>query len=162
DISGWTTEASDETYGDRIGSCFEHDRDGRGRRLGRQRGTAASGRGQYVHATLHQFGGHGWQPILFSFGPTVLNGDVLTLAIADLLESAPKCGQPCGEALWRSGTQIPDYRHRLLRARHERQRHRAAEQRDELAPLHLRGHSMTSSARASSVGGTSRPSSLAV
>ena len=38
------------------------------------------------------------------------------------------------------------------------QRRRAAEQRDELAPL----HSITSSARASSVGGTSRPSALAV
>ena len=37
-------------------------------------------------------------------------------------------------------------------------RRRAAEQRDELAPL----HSITSSARASSVGGTSRPSALAV
>src|SRR5262249_1679759 len=37
-----------------------------------------------------------------------------------------------------------------------------AEQRDERASLHLRGHSITSSARASSVGGTSRPSALAV
>src|SRR5262245_49517628 len=33
---------------------------------------------------------------------------------------------------------------------------------DELAALHLRDHSITSSARASSVGGTSRPSALAV
>ena len=47
----------------------------------------------------------------------------------------------------------------LLRARRERpRRRRTAEQRDELAPL----HSITSSARASSVGGTSRPSALAV
>ena len=54
----------------------------------------------------------------------------------------------------------PDHRHRrLLRPRRERpRRRRAAEQRDELAPL----HSITSSARASSVGGTSRPSALAV
>jgi len=37
-------------------------------------------------------------------------------------------------------------------------RHRAAEQRDELAPL----HSITSSARASSIGGTVTPSVLAV
>jgi hypothetical protein len=52
-----------------------------------------------------------------------------------------------------------DHRHRLLRPRRERPRHcRAAEQRDELASL----HSMTSSARARSVGGTSRPSDLAV
>src|SRR5262249_60060635 len=48
----------------------------------------------------------------------------------------------------------------LLRARRERPRRgrRAAEKRDELAPL----HSITSSARASTVAGTSRPSILAV
>src|SRR5262249_50120436 len=49
------------------------------------------------------------------------------------------------------------------RARHERPRgRRAANQRDELAPLHCCGHSITSSARASNVGGTSMPSALAV
>src|SRR5215470_1316159 len=54
----------------------------------------------------------------------------------------------------------PDEWHRrLLRPRRERPRSRSAEQRDELAPPH---HSITSSARASSVGGTSRPSALAV
>src|SRR5262249_7547297 len=48
---------------------------------------------------------------------------------------------------------------RLLRARRERPCHRRApKQRDELPPL----HSITSSARASSVGGTSRPRVLAV
>src|SRR5262249_34053184 len=48
----------------------------------------------------------------------------------------------------------------LLRVRRERPRgRRAAEQRDELAPSH---HSITSSARASSAGGTVRPSALAV
>src|SRR5215470_12541142 len=48
--------------------------------------------------------------------------------------------------------------HIALRPRRERPRRRAAEQRDELAPL----HSITSSARASSVSGTVRPSALAV
>src|SRR5262249_38892620 len=46
----------------------------------------------------------------------------------------------------------------LLRMRRERPRSRAAEQRDELATL----HSITSSARASSVSGTVRLSALAV
>src|SRR5215510_2680332 len=51
----------------------------------------------------------------------------------------------------------------LLRARRERPRsRRAAEQRDELAALDLRAHSITSSARASSVGGTAKPSAWAV
>src|SRR6516165_5309108 len=48
---------------------------------------------------------------------------------------------------------------RLLRPRRERPCYRAAEQRDELAPSR---HSITSSAATSSVGGTSRPSILAV
>src|SRR5262249_6373676 len=48
-------------------------------------------------------------------------------------------------------------------ARRKRPRRRgAANQRDELAPLQLRDHSMTSSARASNVGGISRPSVFAV
>src|SRR5215813_3030171 len=46
----------------------------------------------------------------------------------------------------------------FLRAPRERPRHHAAEQRDELAAL----HSITSSARASSVAGTSSPSAFAV
>jgi hypothetical protein len=47
--------------------------------------------------------------------------------------------------------------HKLKRREWPRRR-RAADQRDELAPL----HSITSSARASKVGGTSSPSALAV
>src|SRR5215813_12605660 len=60
-----------------------------------------------------------------------------------------------------SSAEEPDHRHRqLLRARRERPRgSRAAEQADERATL---DHSITSSARATSVGGTSRPSALAV
>src|SRR6516165_10789392 len=48
---------------------------------------------------------------------------------------------------------------RLLRPRRKRPSRRAAEKRDELAPP---DHSITSSARAMRVGGTSRPSALAV
>src|SRR5262245_7926135 len=57
------------------------------------------------------------------------------------------------------GPRYPDQRHRrLLRARRERPRRSAAEEQYELAPL----HSITSSARASRVGGNSRPSAFAV
>src|SRR5437763_589115 len=53
----------------------------------------------------------------------------------------------------------PDHRQRLLRAHDEQPRgRRAAEQRDELAPSH---HSITSSARTRSVGGTSKPRAFA-
>src|SRR6516164_96200 len=54
---------------------------------------------------------------------------------------------------------MADHRDRLLlRPRGKRPSRRAAEQRDERAPL----HSITSSARASSVGGTVIPSAIAV
>jgi NAD(P)-dependent dehydrogenase (short-subunit alcohol dehydrogenase family) len=55
---------------------------------------------------------------------------------------------------------VSDDRHLawLLRARRERPRRRAAKQRDESAPF----HSITSSARASTVVGISRPSAFAV
>src|SRR5262245_26268469 len=51
----------------------------------------------------------------------------------------------------------PPHARRLLRARRERPRRSAGNERDELAPPH---HSITSSARASSVGSTSRPSAI--
>src|SRR5262249_37649152 len=58
------------------------------------------------------------------------------------------------------GDDYHDHRKRtLLRRRRERpRRRRAAEQRDELAPV----HSITSSARASTVAGRVRPSAFAV
>src|SRR4029079_14059270 len=58
------------------------------------------------------------------------------------------------------GRQYADAAHALglLRTRNERQRCRTGEARDERAPL----HSITSSARASSAGGTLSPSALAV
>src|SRR5262249_13183349 len=61
----------------------------------------------------------------------------------------------------RCGQQHADPPHSLLllRARRERPCHRAAEERDELAPPN---HSITSLASASSVGGTSMPIVLAV
>src|SRR5262249_34944021 len=60
----------------------------------------------------------------------------------------------------REHTQEPDPSHSLawLRARRERTCCHAAEQRDEIAPP----HSITSSARPSSCGGTVRPSAFAV
>src|SRR5262249_92313 len=51
-----------------------------------------------------------------------------------------------------------DASHGLLRPRRERPRRRAADERDERAAV----HSITSSARASSAGGTSRPRAFAV
>jgi hypothetical protein len=66
---------------------------------------------------------------------------------------------PMAETLGYDIVGVSNDRHRwLLRARPKRPRSRTAEQRDELAP----SHSITSSARASSMGGISSRSALAV
>src|SRR5262249_11437451 len=74
-------------------------------------------------------------------------------------QALPKRCHTIGVGLRRAGTEETDHRHsRLLRACRERPRCRAAEQSDELAPC----HSITSSASAISLSGTSRPSARAV
>src|SRR5262245_62036161 len=77
---------------------------------------------------------------------------------AELLELPPKPHQPRLSLQVIAGAdQNADSPRALLRPRRNRPRRRAAEQRDELATP----HSMTSSARASTVVGTSRPIALA-
>src|SRR5262245_25157818 len=94
--------------------------------------------------------------------PTEFNGDVLSIDVAGLLQARTKCSQKMGVCLNGSAADVSD---RLdgplgLRPRRERPcRRRAADQRHELAPPH---HSITSSARASSVSGTVTPSAFAV
>src|SRR5262245_61286264 len=92
--------------------------------------------------------------------PTVFNGHVPALDIAGFFQTLMECGQrvlrEC--VVGRIAGKEPDHRHRrLLRARRERPRRRAADERYELAPP----HSITASARESSVGGISRPIALA-
>ena len=81
----------------------------------------------------------------FRCQPQFLTARESALAMANLsLRARPQS--------WSQQSQSPDGR--LLRARRERPCRRAADERDELAPF----HSITSSARASSIGGTLRPS----
>jgi len=100
------------------------------------------------------------QPLRASLGPAVLDRKIAAFDPPQLAHSLHEGGSPL--ALRRRGTraeQSDDRRLRLLRARRERPRGRAAKSQDELAPP---DHSITSSARASKVGGISRPSVLAV
>ena len=109
-----------------------------------------SGRGDHGDPSANQIGRQRRQPIDLILGPAVFDRHVLALDIAGVLQALAKCAQTVRERVRRCGVEEPDHRHRrLLRARRERPRsRRAAEQRDELAPL----HSITSSARASSDG----------
>src|SRR5262249_23343328 len=89
---------------------------------------------------------------------TVFDRDVLGLDIAVILQALAKCWQYNVRERARLAVEEPNHRHRtLLRACRDRPRRHAAEQRDELAPP----HSITSSARASTVAGTSSPIALA-
>src|SRR5262249_35774583 len=92
--------------------------------------------------------------------PTIFDRHVPALDIARLLQALTECIQHGPVSVERCAVEKPDHRLRaLLCARRERPRSRNADQCDELAPP---DHSITSSARASSVGGTSRPRALAV
>src|SRR5262245_19047444 len=90
----------------------------------------------------------------------IFNRKIATFDPAELAQPLHKSSDPLTFGRRRGGPQVTDSRQlpRLLRPHRERPHRRAAEQRDELAPP----HSMTSSARARSVGGTSMPSALAV
>src|SRR5262249_40946116 len=115
--------------------------------------------GDHGHLAVNQFGCQGRQPIVLIFGPTIFDCDVPALSKASLAQASKECGYRRRPLPSRCTAKEPDHGHRrLLRARRERPRRHAAEQRHELAAL----HSITSSARASSVAGTSRPSALAV
>src|SRR5262245_65384494 len=108
---------------------------------------------------VNQFGRKLWQSIVLAFRPAIFNLQVLALDIAYLFQSLAERAQTDRVHFTRCVAEEPDHRHRLLRPRGERPRGcRAAEKRDELATL----HSITSSARASRVGGTVRPSALTV
>src|SRR5262245_10230739 len=98
-------------------------------------------------------------------GKAIINPHIVAVGPAQLLQSLLECREAYLDVLIVRGQarKHPDPPHPLplLRARGKRPRGRrhAAEQRHERAALH---HSITSSARASSVAGTSRSSALAV
>ena len=119
-----------------------------------------AGRGNHGHLTANQIGRQRRQSIVLVLRPAIFDRHVPALDIAGFAQALAERAHTVRVPVRRCAAEEPDHRHRrLLRARRERpRRRRAAEQRDELAPP----HSITSSARASSIGGTSRPSALAV
>ena len=120
----------------------------------------ATGCGYDAHPPANEFGCQCRQPIVAAVRPAIFDRHVPALDMTGLASGPGGTRATERVSIRRRGAEKPDHRHRrLLRPRRERpRRRRAAEQRDELAPL----HSITSSARASRVGGTSRPSALAV
>src|SRR5262249_3020759 len=128
-------------------------------RFGHERRSGAAASDNDRDAFANQIARQSRQPVQLVLGPAVLNRDVLALGIARFLQALPKSGKRIGEHLGRLGVEKADRRYRLLRVRRVRPRRpSAAEKRDGVAP----SHSITSSARASKVGGTSRPRIRAV
>src|SRR5262249_8136028 len=115
------------------------------------------GRDDHSHLSADEIGDHCLQAIVLALCPMVLDRHVLAFDVAGFVKAFAEGGHKMRDDIGRPDVDEPD--HWLPSARRLWPRgSRAAEQRDELAPF----HSITSSARASSVDGTSRPSALAV
>src|SRR5262245_15918501 len=160
DISIGARQAGDDTDADRIANGTHHD-GYRSRCLLRRQCRRSAPCDDQVNRKRSQFGRHGGVAVIATFCKARYQPQILTLDIAIVPQLARK---PLDR---RQGLRRkdPDGPHplALLRARREgpnkrRCGRRAADERDELAAL----HSITSSARVSSVAGTSRPSAWAV
>src|SRR5262249_8675398 len=142
---------------DRISAYSKGNRDGRGRSFGRKRRRIA-GRSYNGYATADEVGHERRQTMVFAAEPVVLDRHVLRLDVASFAEACTERACMARRAIERPTADKAYHRHRrLLRARREWPRRRTTQQRYELAAF----HSITSSASASSVAGTSRPSAFA-
>src|SRR5262249_49516929 len=160
-VAARSCQAPDEAAADWIGDSHKNDGDSmrllQHRRSGGcvlRKNEIGLQRGQFFRGSLPHLR-------IIERPPAGNDSDVAAFRPPKLLESLPECGHISLKFRVALGMrhQHADLPHpfALLRARRERPCHRAAEKRDELAPP----HSITSSARADSVGGTSIPSALA-
>src|SRR5262249_28575906 len=153
-------EAVHKTQSDRIVADHEDDGECRGRRLGCERRSGTSRRGDHGDLPANQICREARQPIQLVVRIAIFDRHVLALDIADVFEALAESAQAFSQRIAGSSVEKPNRRYcRLLRARRERPRRRAAEERDKLAAA---AHSITSSASASSLSGIWRPSVLAV
>src|SRR5262245_27979635 len=159
DVAARSRQTLDDACANRISRSRKHDRDHRCRLLGRERRESVV-RNNNIDLKPDELGGNLSKSLAASLGPAILDCEIAALVPAQFPQSPDKGGGPFALCRSRTGAQQANgHWLALLRARRERpRRRRAANQRDELAAF----HSMTSSARASSVSGTVRPSALAV
>src|SRR5262249_17640411 len=162
DIAARTRKARNDAVPDRIGHRGEYDRYAAGclQHSDRRRSTVDENR---FGCGCHKLHGEGADAVGVGAGPAVVDANIVTLAPAALRQPLPQCRHAAPRLrIGLSGTpnQRTDPRHSLglLRACRERPCCRAAENRDERTSV----HSITSSARASSVSGTVKPSAFAV
>jgi hypothetical protein len=89
DVAAWPVQTGDEAELDRIGAGFEHDRNGRGRRLRRQCRRGA-GSGNYRDVTLNQIGRQRRQPVILALRPAVFDCNVAAIDVTGLTEPFDK------------------------------------------------------------------------
>src|SRR5262245_12485391 len=155
DIAARAGKARHQAHTHWIADADHYDRDRRRRSLGRFDRRRAVCRDQVDRAPdelAHRRG----EAVRHSLAVAVFIVDALALDIAELAQRLAEA-MPHRRVVNDANAR---YTRRLLRVCRNRPRgRRAAEQRDELAPV---DHSITSSARASNDAGTSRPSAFAV
>src|SRR6185312_6491533 len=162
-VAAWTSEARDEATGNRVGYVRDHD--GNCMRLADKR--ASHGRGHTedcVGSQIDQLFCECLHLIRIIAGPAKLDPEIVALRPPQLRERGAEYRDPRlhRRIAFRKADQHANAPHRVKLLRPRRQwpcRRRAAEQCDELAAP---DHSITSSARASSVGGTVTPNAFAV
>src|SRR5262249_39791276 len=120
---------------------------------------ATPDRDDEAHWEAHQVFGQRRNSIVTILRPAKFDRHVAAFDVTHFAQASPESWEVIGCVVGSAAIKKSDHRHsRLLCARRERPRGRAAEQRDEFAPF----HSITSSASASSLSGIWRPSVLAV
>src|SRR5262249_12337485 len=157
--SAWARQTFDDAGANRISRGCENDRDHRCRLPGRERRESVV-RNDHIDLEPGELGGDLGQSLAASLRPPIFAPSVAALAPAKLTQSLDKGGGPFPLCRCRPRAQQTHERgFAPLRARPARPRRgRAAEQRDELAPL----HSITSSARRRKDSGIFSPIALAV
>jgi hypothetical protein len=117
----------------RVASAPGHkdDRHRRGCGLGRERRRGIADDQGYLPAKKVRHERR--QSILLILGP-VFDRDAVAFDVPFFRKAVAECNYARPQLRWRSTVEESDHGHRLLRARRERPRSRAAEQRYELAP----------------------------
>jgi hypothetical protein len=111
-------QARDGSLLNRIDAAGEDDRDARAGRLRRQRGAAT--RNDHRDLPANKIRQECRHAVEMPLGPAIFDGDVLPCRVAGFIERAVKGIDLPAFAIERSGMDIADHRHRLLRARVER------------------------------------------
>ena len=158
-VSSGLGKAINEPSSHRIAERDHDDRDGAGCVLCRPSGRGGAYSDNVCLAT-HTFGSECWKPLATTLCGKVVDVDALPIHITQIAQALEERKSRRLQRTWieRKEAETWDFLG-LLRTHSHRPRSRCApEERDEVAAV----HSMTSSARASSIGGISMPSALAV